>query len=40
MLRREQQLLHEIFDDRPAWLVSHPRPVDLAALARVVEALG
>jgi hypothetical protein len=37
---RESELLRRAFDGVPAWLVSHPYPVDLAALARVVAGLG
>jgi hypothetical protein len=38
--RREADLLHQAFDSAPAWLVQHPYPVDLAALADAVAELS
>jgi hypothetical protein len=38
-LEREPALLDQALDGTPAWLVSHPYPVDLTALARAVEQL-
>ncbi|MDQ1695882.1 MAG: hypothetical protein QOJ03_1235, partial [Frankiaceae bacterium] len=39
-LAREPALLDAALAGAPAWLVSHPYPVDLAALAAAVEQLA